>query len=62
MFCNFSKKKKSKLAQYTEKSGIPLNWGKMVVMEGKNLKGNSVWNANKEEVVCMEYKYSKKNV
>ena len=32
----------SKLAQYTEKSGIPLNWGKMVVMGGKKLKGNKV--------------------
>ena len=27
---------KSKLAQYTEKSGIPLNCGKMVMMREKN--------------------------
>ena len=50
----------SKLAQYTEKSGIPLNWEKMVVMKGKKLKGNKVWSANKGEVVCREYKYSNK--
>ena len=29
----------SKLAQYTEKSGIPLNLGKMVVMGGKKFEG-----------------------
>ena len=48
----------SKLAQYTQKSRIPLNWEKMVVMEGKKLKGNSVWSANRGKVVCREYKYS----
>ncbi|WZY72955.1 hypothetical protein YC2023_005195 [Brassica napus] len=33
-------------------SGIPLNWGKIVVMGGKKLKGNRVWNANRWEVGC----------
>ena len=28
----------SKLAQYTEKSGISLNWGKVVVMGGKKIE------------------------
>ena len=49
----------SKLVQYTKKSGILYNGGKMVMMKGKKLGENKIWSANRVDFVCKEYKFSK---
>ena len=48
----------SKLAKYTNKGGISLNGGKMVMLGGRKLEGYRVWSANRGKVVCREYKFS----
>ncbi|WZY70109.1 hypothetical protein YC2023_002349 [Brassica napus] len=43
---------KGKLAKYTNKGGISLNGGKMVMLGGRKLEGYRVWSANRRKVVC----------
>lgn len=49
---------KSKLAKYTNKGGISLNGGKMVMLGGKKLEGYRVWSVNRGKMVCREYNFS----